>query len=123
MLQPENEIDRLEGIKVENRPKMSREDRAKQFMPFAALKGYPEALRKKEKVVVPRAEVSEEYAEVLDRKLRQVRKNDMITVIYFNNGEYLKKTGMVSRIDETARVLKVVNTKILFDDIYDIFVN
>lgn len=103
-----------------NRPKMSREDRAKQFMPFAALKGYPEALRKKEKVVIPRAEVSEEYAEVLDRKLRKVKKNDIITVIYFNNGEYLKKTGMVSRIDETARVLKIVNTKITFDDIYDI---
>lgn len=30
---------------------MSREDRAKQFMPFAALKGYPEALRKKEKEI------------------------------------------------------------------------
>lgn len=103
-----------------NRPKMSREDRAKQFMPFAALKGYPEALRKKEKVVIPKAEVSEEYAEVLDRKLRKVKKNDIITVIYFNNGEYLKKTGMVSRIDETARVLKIVNTKITFDDIYDI---
>ena len=103
-----------------NRPKMSREDRAKQFMPFAALKGYPEALRKKEKIVIPRAEVSEEYAEVLDRKLREVNKKDIITVIYFHNGEYLKKTGMVARIDETARVLKIVNTKIGFDDIYDI---
>ena len=103
-----------------NRPKMSREDRAKQFMPFAALKGYPEALRKKEKIVVPRAEVSEEYAEVLDRKLRKVKKNDIITVIYFCNQEYLKKTGMVSRIDKSARVLKVVNTKIGLDDIYDI---
>ena len=103
-----------------NRPKMSREDRAKQFMPFAALKGYPEALRKREKIVVPKAEVSEEYAEILDRKLRKVKKNDIITVVYFHNGEYLKKTGMVSRIDETARVLKIVNTKIGFDDIYDI---
>ena len=103
-----------------NRPKMNREERAKQFMPFAALKGYPEALRKKEKIVVPRAEVSEEYAEVLNRKLKKVKKNDMITVIYFSKGEYLKKTGMVSRIDETARVLKIVNTKIGFDDIYDI---
>ena len=103
-----------------NRPKMSREDRAKQFMPFAALKGYPEALRKMEKVVVPKAEVSEEYAEVLDRKLRNVKKNDIVTVIYFSNGEYLKKTGMVSRIDKTARVLKIVNTKIGFDNIYDI---
>lgn len=103
-----------------NRPKMSREDRAKQFMPFAALKGYPEALAKKEKVVVPKAEITEEYAQMLDQKLRLVAKNDIITVVYFCNGEYLKKTGMVSRIDKTARVLKVVNTKILFDDIYDI---
>lgn len=103
-----------------NRPKMSREDRAKQFMPFAALKGYPEALAKKEKVVVPKAEVTEEYAQMLDQKLRRVAKNDIITVIYFCNGEYLKKTGMVSRIDETARILKIVNTKILFDDIFDI---
>ena len=103
-----------------NRPKMSREDRAKQFMPFAALKGNPEALRKREKIVVPKAEVSEEYAEILDRKLRKVKKNDIITVVYFHNGEYLKKTGMVSRIDETARVLKIVNTKIEFDDIYDL---
>ena len=103
-----------------NRPKMNREDRAKQFMPFAALKGYPEALRKKEKIVVSKAELSEEYAEALNRKLRKVKKNDIITVIYFSNGEYLKKTGMVSRIDETARVLKIVNTKIGFDDIFDI---
>lgn len=115
-----SEIDRLEDIKVGNRPKMSREDRAKQFMPFAALKGYPEALQKKEKIVVPKVEVSEEYAEVLDRKLRNVKKNDIITVIYYSNHEYLKKTGMVSRIDETARVLKIVNTRIHFDDIYDI---
>ena len=45
--------------------KMNREERAKQFMPFAALKGYPEALRKKEKVVVPKKELSEEYQEEL----------------------------------------------------------
>ena len=30
------------------RVKMSREDRAKQFMPFAALKGFDEALRRVE---------------------------------------------------------------------------
>ena len=33
------------------RPKMTREDRAKQFLPFAALKGYEEALRAKEKEI------------------------------------------------------------------------
>ena len=100
---------------------MNRADRAKQFMPFAALKGYPEALKKKEKVVVPKAIITEDYAEVLDRKLRAVKKNDIVTVVYYENGEYLKKTGMVSRMDDTAKVLKVVNTKIPYQDIYDIY--
>ena len=101
------------------RGKMPREERAKQFMPFAALKGYPEALRKKEKVMVSKVELSEDSVQVLNRKLRQVRKNDIITVVYFCKGEYLK-TGMVSRVDVTARVLKVVNTKIAFADILDV---
>lgn len=100
------------------RNKMSREERAKQFMPFAALKGYPEALRRKEKIVVEKQELSEEYKEELDQKLRMVRKNDIVTVVYYCKNEYLKVTGMVSRIDETARILKVVNTKISFEDLY-----
>jgi len=100
--------------------KMSRQDRAKQFMPFAALKGYPEALRRKEKQVVPQMEPGEEYWDELDWKLRQVHLCDMITVIYFDKVEYLKVTGMVSRIDENARILKIINTKISFDNIYDI---
>ena len=102
------------------RAKMSREERAKQFMPFAALKGYPDALRKKEKIVVPKMELSEDYEEELDRRLRQVRKNDIVAAVYFHRGEYLKTTGMVSRIDPTARVLKIVNTKVSFGDLYDI---
>ena len=100
-----------------NRVKMSQADRAKQFMPFAALKGYEEALRAKEKVVVPRMELSEEMAQELDRKLHQIQRNDMITVVYYNGEEYIRITGMVSRLDPDARVLKVVNTKILFEDI------
>lgn len=102
------------------RHKMCREERAKQFMPFAALKGHMEALRAREKIVVPRKELSEEYKEALDYKLRQVRPNDIITVVYFCKGEYLRMTGMVSKIDETARILRIVNTKISFEDLYEI---
>lgn len=99
---------------------MSREERAKQFMPFAALKGYPEALRKKEKIAVSKMELSEEYQEELNRKLHQIRKNDIVTAVYFHKGEYLQKKGVVSRIDTTARVIQIVNTKIYMDDLYDI---
>ncbi len=45
--------------------KMPREERAKQFLPFAALKGYPEALRKKEEEV--RCFYEGEEAEQKDR--------------------------------------------------------
>ena len=102
---------------------MSHEERAKQFMPFAALKNYPEALRKKEKIVIQKSELSEEYREELDRKLRQIRENIIITVIYYKDREYLKVTGMVTRLDKNARILKIVNTKIPLDDIYNIIIN
>lgn len=40
--------------------KMTPEERAKQFMPFAALKGYEEALRAKEKEMEQKAEPEKE---------------------------------------------------------------
>lgn len=102
------------------RAKMDRLERAKQFAPFAALKGYPDALRKKEKVVVEKISLSDESSRILNLKMQQIQKRDMITVVYFFKNEYLKLTGMVSRIDSTSRILKIVNTNIPFDDIYDI---
>lgn len=96
------------------------DNRAKQFVPFAAVKGYEEALRAKEKIVVEKIELSEERKAELDFKLHQICKNDMITVVYFYKDEYIRIEGMVSRLDVDARVLKVVNTKIPFDDIYDL---
>jgi len=102
------------------RAKMSRVQRAKQFMPFAALKGYEEELRKKEKVVVPRAELSEDMLELLDRKFRQIRKQDMVTVTWYHNGESLRVTGMVAKIDCDQRILQIVNLRMSFADIYDV---
>nr|WP_291235058.1 YolD-like family protein [Frisingicoccus sp.] len=100
---------------------MSREDRAKQFMPFAALKGYSEALRKKERIIVSRRELSEEYGEELDRKLRQVQEGEMVSVVYYCRGEYVRLTGKVAKIDKEARMLRIVNEKIAFDDLYALY--
>ena len=99
---------------------MTPADRAKQFMPFAALKGYDEALRRKEKIIVERVELSEEMKDELDRQFKQINRNDIITVVYYAEEEYLQITGMVARIDVDARYLKVVNTKIPFENIYSI---
>ena len=95
-------------------------DRAKQFMPFSALKGLDEALRAKEKIVVPKVELSPEMAEELDYKMHLLEKGKMVTVIYFSNGEYVKVTGLVARIDETSRVIQIVNTNGRFDAVLDL---
>lgn len=100
------------------RPKMSVENRAKQFMPFAALKGLPEALACKERVVVEKIELTEDMAAELDWNMRGLEAGMMVTVIYFCKDEYVKKTGIVSRIDRDARVLQVVGCKIRFDDLF-----
>ncbi|MBE5946435.1 MAG: YolD-like family protein [Lachnospiraceae bacterium] len=99
---------------------MSREDRAKQFMPFAALKGYENALREKEKIVVPKIELSEDMKEELDVTLKEVQLKDIVTVVYYDTDEYIKITGMVSKIDTSAGYIKIVNTKINFNDVFDI---
>ena len=100
--------------------KMPISDRAKQFMPFAALKGLPDALAAKEKIVVSKIELSPEMAEELDLKMHLLERGRIATVVYFYKDEYIKISGMVARIDETSRILQIVNTKIPFDDILDI---
>lgn len=100
--------------------KMPIEERAKQFMPFAALKNLPDALAAKEKITVPKIELSEEAAGELDRQMHLLVKGQIATVVYFHKNEYIKITGMVARIDETSRLLQIVNTKISFDDILEI---
>lgn len=95
-------------------------DRAKQFVPFDALKGFREALAAKERTVMPKAALSDESLGELDHMLRQTSPGSMLSVIYFHNGEYIKVCGMVSGIDNQKRILTIVNTPIPYDDIYDI---
>lgn len=100
--------------------KMSIENRAKQFMPFAALKGLPEAMAAKEKIVVEKIELSGDMEEEIDRKMRSLKKGTIATVIYFEKDEYLKITGMVAKIDRDSRVLQIVDRKINFENIYSL---
>lgn len=111
---------------MKSHAKMSRLDRAKQFSPFAALKGYEVALRAKEKVLVSRMELPEEAQAELDRKLHMIGKGDLITVVYFHRfagsdvGEYLQITGRVLRLEPERKMLRVGETEIKIENIYNI---
>lgn len=100
-----------------------RADRAKQFMPFASLKGYYDMVRNKEKTVSEKRELSEYKAEILSDKLLKVKKGALLKAVYYQGDGYVKIEGMVSNIDFTMRVLTIVKTKIPFDDIYDVFLS
>ena len=66
------------------RAKMSREDRAKQFMPFDALKGLSEELRKKEIEYEDRRELSEETLEELSEEFNNIENGDIIKMPIIN---------------------------------------
>lgn len=98
----------------------NRAERAKQFTPFDALRGFREALQQKEKIIVEKIDLPDERKSDIDGKLHQISLNDIITVIYFSNGEYRKLTGMVSKISPASQTLQITDTVLNFEDIYDI---
>ena len=106
--------------KNDGRPKMTVADRAKQFAPFAALTGLGKALAQKEKIVVPRPILTDESLEELDRQMKEIKKGSLAQVIYYSHGECIKISGMVAKIEETSRIIQIVNKRISFDDILDI---
>ncbi len=105
------------------RMKMPVSERAKQFMPFSALSGLEDALRKKERIVVKKAELSDESAQDIANTLNLIKKGTYVQVVYFNDGEYISIQGIVTSFDKVFRKMTVVKTEIEFDDIYKINMN
>ena len=96
------------------------QDRAKIFLSFAALKGFEEALREKERIIVEKKTISEEMRLTISYRLSGLQKKDMVKVVYYNDGEYLEIQGLVSKMDPVNQELTVVKNKINFKDIYDL---
>lgn len=102
------------------RIRMDSAERAKQFMPFSALKGLQEALAQRERIPVSKMELSEDMAAELDRKLQRVERGTMVTATFFQQGEYRRLAGVVIRMDKNGRMLQLEDKRIKFTDIMDI---
>lgn len=92
---------------------VSRVSRAKQFLPFDALKGFQEALREKEKEYEERKELSEESLKELDNIFNRIEIGSNIKIMYYNQGKYDELKGIVTKID-------CVKRKILIDEIKNV---
>ena len=101
---------------------MSTSRRAKQFMPFDALRGLKEAIAAKEKISIPKKELAEDMAREINSVLVDLRKGQNVTVVYYNDyaEEYLQLTGTVEKVDCYWQLLQIGKITIAFDEISDI---
>ena len=96
--------------------------RAKQFMPFDALRGLKEAIASKEKIPIPKKELAEDMVREINSILVDLRKGQDVTVVYYNDyeEEYHQLTGAVEKVDSYWRLLQIGNIAIDFEEISEI---
>ncbi|MBQ9960860.1 MAG: hypothetical protein IJP00_03030 [Firmicutes bacterium] len=102
------------------RNKMSQMDRAKQFAPFAALKGQDDALNQYRQDKESRIELAEDEAIILNNILIDIKKGDNIIVTYYAGSCYTILAGIVEKVYEHERYFQIGNQIIKFEDIYRI---
>lgn len=95
-------------------------ERAKQFMPFAALTGFYALVRERERIIEPRRERSDEENKALNTKIMCVKKGSFVKIRYYLKDSYELIEGRVSQIDTVFRILTVIKTSVPFEDIYEI---
>lgn len=117
-------------------PRMSVENRAKIFSPFAALRGHSAVIAETaaKKLTVRQDDLFEDSRQELDEKLNQLA-NDFqkgcrpeISIVYFEQdngmeagiGCYKRLDGILTKFDFHERMIQVVKTKIRWDCIQNI---
>ena len=115
----------------DKRAHMSLHDRAAQFAPFAALRGYDDEITETARTTEARIELSAEKTEELNEKLKlivsDISQTPEVLITYFkpddkkSGGAYITETGFVRRIDEIEKIIIFTDDrKININDIYEI---
>lgn len=94
-------------------PKMSREARAAQFAPFAALSGHKEMVEEKERVTEPKRTLTEDEKYRLDETLQMAltQKEPCLRVVYYvpdthkAGGKYCELKAHLKKIDPNLHLL------------------
>ena len=102
-------------------PRLSKEQRAAQFAPFAALTGYGDAIKETARITEDRIEIDEEEKKKIDNKIIELKSkiNDKpkVTITFFipdikkSGGEYVTIIGNLRRIDEYNKLLILEDKK------------
>ena len=105
-------------------PRMVPENRAAQFLPFAALTGYEDAVRETGRLTERRIELDEDQKMLLDHQIQMGQEH---TITYFvpdtrkEGGSYQTITGKIKRLDQQAGTLLLTDgTRVALQDILEL---
>lgn len=112
------------------RLRMSMQDRAAQFSPFAALTGYDAAVKETARLTDSRIELNEEELAIMNIKfnmlMEHMREQPDVSFTYFkpdekkSGGQYVTLRGRVKKADTFKRLIIMQDdTEIPMDDILD----
>lgn len=112
-----------------NHNKMTIHDRSAQFAPFSALTGFNQIIEESSKYLENKKIIDNNKKIDISNKLNYLKNNNIsISLTYFKNiknnqGNYINKKTSIKKIDEYNKyILLDDNTKILFNDIYEIII-
>lgn len=95
-------------------------DRAKQFLPFDALKGFKEAIKMIENKGDTKKELSEDNKNDINIVLQKLETNNLVKVKYYYLTEYIEVISNFLKIDKINKILYLKDTKINIEDIISI---
>ncbi len=99
------------------RIKMTPLERAKQFAPFAALRGHEQQLEQVRRPLVTKRELTEDEQAVLNRRLLSKVSGDALSLIVFDGGEYRWMEGVFGFLDPVRRLLFVDGREVCLDQL------
>ena len=111
--------------------RMSLENRAAQFAPFAALTGHDAAINETARLTAERIELSVEEQRLLSERLNivldRLTEQPTLTFVVFqpdtqkSGGRYISITGIVKKYDEYEKVIILTNGKrVMIEDVISI---
>lgn len=85
----------------------SKSIRAKQFLPFDALKGLREALREKEIEYEEKRELSEESLKELNDNFNRIESGNKVKIKYYKSNRYIEIIGRITKIDYIKKKIQI----------------
>lgn len=94
--------------------------RAKQFLPFDALKGFYDAIGCENIVKLEKKSLSEDILKELDNKLNKLNIGDSALIKYYSNFDYIETSGVIKKIDKVYKKIYIFNSIIDIENVVDI---